>query len=83
MGGFLIGSLSEILEKNKDFKITNGNYEMVISNRAVILSKFNFSNESNMIAIIKKLKKDIEQLPRKEGAKKHLFRLINNGLKDS
>lgn len=36
-----------------------------------------------MISIIKKLKKQIEQLPRKDGAKKHLFRLINTGFKDN
>jgi len=39
MGGFLIGSLSEILNKNKDFKITNNHYEISISGKWMLLSR--------------------------------------------
>lgn len=83
MGGFLIGSFSEILNKKKDFKFLDGHYMISVSGQWIKLSKTKLSCESVMVSIIKKLKREVYEIPRKDGAKKHLFRLINNGSKDT
>ena len=68
-GGFLIGSLAEILLKARAYRISNGNYEILESGQFVSIYKSNILIQEEysdvMMTIIRKLKREVEQLPRK------------------
>lgn len=78
MGGFLIGTISEILNSEKSYRFFDGRFQIFIDKSWISIGQMKFSDTISLEKHLANLKNQIFNLPRKEGSKRHLFKILND-----